>query len=104
MPMGAPTALGLRVHVSTPWATPEAGYSSLREKPASGATGSAKVSATASHSSGDFMLPRPFAVLSRMITCRNPRKLSPADVPKLLADQFALADILLSREKGATPP
>ena len=39
---------------STPYATPEAGYSNLRENPASGATGSAKVGATASHSSGDF--------------------------------------------------
>ena len=46
--------VGLCVNESTPYATPEAGYSSLRENPASGATGSAKVSATASHSSGDF--------------------------------------------------
>jgi hypothetical protein len=46
--------LRLRVAASTPYATPEAGYSSLRPNRASGATGSAKVSATASHSSGDF--------------------------------------------------
>jgi len=39
MPMGAPAALGLRVDASTPYATPEAGYSNLRENPASAATG-----------------------------------------------------------------
>jgi hypothetical protein len=41
-------------YCATPYAPPEAGYSSRRPQPASGATGSAKVSATASHSSGDF--------------------------------------------------
>ena len=60
--MGAPPALRLRVDASTPYATPEAGYSNLREKPATGATGSAKVSATASHSSGLFT-PRAHVVL-----------------------------------------
>src|SRR5690242_8618796 len=39
---------------STPYATPAAGYSNLRPNRASGAIGSANVSATASHSSGDF--------------------------------------------------
>jgi len=38
--------LGLRVHPSTPYATPDAGYCNLRPNPASGATGAAKVSAT----------------------------------------------------------
>src|SRR5262245_12676582 len=39
-----------------------------------------------------------FAIAVDPVTCRNPKKLSPVDFPKLLADQLAGADILLSRE------
>src|SRR3984957_503341 len=56
-------------------ATPDGGYTSLRRNPATSTTGSAQVSATASHSSGDFA---PRARMPSLLSSRSREWLSTA--------------------------